>query len=498
MLFLQACTRTPIEAPKADDTGIVRDTADSGDDTGPVPDDTAVPPTPCDAGYPFGAGGVAYATLQAAIDGGGAVIEVCPGSWPTVAVVPAGRAVTLGPMPDGDADTTILDGAGSGPILSVEAGATLDLRDLELRGGVAEDGGAVYVADATLWTTGVRFVDNVAAGDGGAVRFIAVSPGPEVVMEDTLFDGNAAGASGGGAALSFSDAEVYTLSIGDTSFVDNRAPLGGGLFVLGGEMDVDLRTVAFVDNEADNMGGAMIQTSGARVSMTDPVVANNFATGGYGGVLVDDDEAIVRVERGAFNDNVAQGGVAALNLYGSSGTMEIRDSTFIGNLGVGNGALVVSGSALSIDGSSFIDNYTTGSGGALTFASSFFSAGVLEIRDSSFAACHAEDDCGAVYVSGIPSVTLTNVTIDDNAAGRYGGGACLAGTVTLDRGMITRNDAGESGGGLFLDTDTTLTATAVDFGDGADDNTPDDIHGCGALGAYATFTYDPVSGRFCD
>jgi CSLREA domain-containing protein len=115
-----------------------------------------------------------------------------------------------------------------------------------------------------------------------------------------------------------------------------------------------------------------------------------------------------------------------------TGTVTIRGIAIRGGhpLGDGGGLLIESGTSLTLDDSVVADN------------SSFNAGGPLSSKG------------GGILSSGI--LTLTNVTLSGNSAGRdlengFGGGIYNSGTTTLNNSTLSGNSATTNGGGIYND-----------------------------------------------
>jgi CSLREA domain-containing protein len=115
-----------------------------------------------------------------------------------------------------------------------------------------------------------------------------------------------------------------------------------------------------------------------------------------------------------------------------TGTVTIRGSAIRGGhpLGGGGGLLIESGASLTLDDSVVADNSSFNVGGPL------------------------RSEGGGIRSSGI--LTLTNVTLSGNSAGRdlengFGGGIYNSGTTTLNNSTLSGNSATTNGGGIYND-----------------------------------------------
>jgi CSLREA domain-containing protein len=188
-----------------------------------------------------------------------------------------------------------IDGAEASQLLEVDAGVSVTVTGLTLRGGrmLGGDGGAI-VNRGSLTLDGCVLSDNAATGNGGAVR----NSGQLTIDESTLaansalnggaihntgaldvsgstFRGNFTGgiapfAGGGGAILNSGSADV-TIS----TLVGNSAGNGGAI---AGTGSLDVRNSTLTGNQALNSGGGISNPVNA-IGLRASVVAENLAAG---------------------------------------------------------------------------------------------------------------------------------------------------------------------------------------------------------------------------
>src|SRR5688572_17300021 len=104
-------------------------------------------------------------------------------------------------------------------------GASLTLRNLTLRGGGGAYGGSTMLIGGTLATTRVRFEDNHADEDGGALVVDLLS---SAELDETTFLRNNVAIGGGGAVAVYNESR---LTIRASSFLDNAAAFGGAVSI---------------------------------------------------------------------------------------------------------------------------------------------------------------------------------------------------------------------------------------------------------------------------
>ena len=220
-----------------------------------------------------------------------------------------------------------------------------------IRGAESDDDGAgLYfnddsgcVADYTVTVTNSSFLNNDADYQGGAIsdgQDDSESPLTEVIVSGSYFYQNEADL---GAAINL---DGTTLTLSDSTFIDNHAVDEGGALELCNNEAVTVTGSRFVGNTSENSGGAIQQ---------------NCETGN------------LTIELNQFQRNTAvdQGGAIRVQT-GASGT-SITRNTFTGNSAEQGGAVSINDGEVdsylwSITRNSFTKNRATLNGGALHMA----------------------------------------------------------------------------------------------------------------------------------
>jgi hypothetical protein len=313
----------------------------------------------------------------------------------------------------------------------VASGASLTLENLTLQNGLAfgsgsaAEGGAIY-NQGTLVLSGATVQNNQAEGSNGAD---ATKPNQD--------GGNGQDAVGGGI---FSNG---SLTLENSTVVQNNATLGG--------------------NGGNSYG----------------VASSKGGNGGSGfGAGVDIAGGSGNMAGGTLSGNVAQGGAGGAGFYGFGG-----QRINFGYRGGGNGGGVsVNGgtanlTAVTVDG----NQADLGYGGGLNVAS-----GTAYLTDITVDSNQADLGGGVSVLGGM--VSLSNDTVDSNAALSEGGGLDLVGgSVTVSGGTVDSNSAGYLGGGMFIwGTGTTVTLCNLTV----EQNTLDGYGGGGI--SIATSVYVPM------
>ena len=212
------------------------------------------------------------ATLRhaVAVSQPGDTLRFAPGNYPTAGVT-LPHALTLR---GDDAAGAALDGGSAGTVLIVAPGVSAAVEGLTIRGGAGLRGGGIRVeAGGALAARRADLSDN-RADLGGAV-YVA---GGSATIEDSRLSGNTAGM--GGAI--YLDGGSLALMRSDVS--GNRAGAGAGLFA-GATATADLNRVTFAGNVANTVGGA-VHNAGA-LTIAHAILRDNRA-GARGGGLFND------------------------------------------------------------------------------------------------------------------------------------------------------------------------------------------------------------------
>ena len=309
------------------------------------------------------------------------------------------------------------------------------------------NGGALVVSQVSRFNepitgtiSGSKFTNNKAQY-GGAAYFNKGF----VTITDSVFENNVATAEGGAVDFSHASVKDLVVSINNSSFVGNKAPVAGAIFT---NVDSKITNSNFTKNTASK-GGAVLNENGAKLTVDNSTFKDNAADS-YGGAVFNNGELVVSdsvfdsndiVNRGSAG--VDYGGAAIYNwenakldisksnftnniknyvngdrLVGAVttiGNATISDSYFVNNSGRWGGALAatggVSGSAINtidVDGTKFVNNT------ALYGGAAWINEGTVDIDGSNFINNTATAEAGAIYNLG--DLTITCSEFDNNKA----------------------------------------------------------------------------------
>ncbi|MEM9530018.1 MAG: choice-of-anchor Q domain-containing protein [Pseudomonadota bacterium] len=294
------------------------------------------------------------------------------------------------------------------------------------------------------------------SGQGGAINIVdAANSGNAIVINDTTFESNDAGAGGGAINL------TRGATITNSTFLTNSVPFGDGGAIrspLGQLVSTDN---TYRNNSSNANGGAI--SIGALLSTTD-VFEDNSARQGGGAVSINTSGfAQTRFVDGLLQNNTV--GEGTLSFSGRGGALEfqgldglVESTQFLNNLapeagdgGGQGGAIYIAASALRLSISdSTISGSNAGDGGAI------YNEGTLSIARSTLTSNSATDANveprgGAIASTG--TLTVVNSTISGNVVnpgpGNTGDGGAIAsfggGTADINNVTFAFNTAPDAG-----------------------------------------------------
>lgn len=407
-------------------------------------------------------------TIQGAINlaPSGTTISVCAGTWSENLVI-ANKSLRL--VSQDGAGATILDGGGSGTVLTVAISSapgvriegftlqdgsgtgagglqcfrsTLTVIDSVIQDNAGGDGAGLKAVQCTLSVDGTDFLDNVATGQGGGA-FLGGSTGS---ITSSTFDGNTA-EEGGGLALSSSNMTVSgnTISANHATTTDEElhgaGGGGGGVWVYG---TATLTDNTIQGNTSDYNGGGLWLYTGS------PELGGNTIVDNYSGE--DGGGAYTSQTSAWFHDNVVQDNEAfddagGLRIY--VGTMTVEDNVFDGNTaGDDGGGLKLSHSYQIVRRNTFTDNVAGDAGGGLELDNE-----TTNIEDCIFTGNTATRGAGLHSWRNEGAFTIIGAVFEDNTAHDCGGGVQLDNDpyrITISQSEFSSNTASD-GGGLCVD-----------------------------------------------
>jgi parallel beta-helix repeat protein len=382
------------------------------------------------------------------------------GDWPTLnaLVTTSTTPITISLT----SDITILPGnslvisAGrditliSDPVAAIAAGVEF----FQLTGALNQ--ATITLNGGTLRIDGIN-VTHLSPANG---RGVTINSGGTLVLIDGEISGNKDSSFNGGGGV-FVDKGANFIMLGGVIANNTVTQHGGGVSVDG---VFTMFGGAIVSNTAALNGGGvgygefnnMMGLSVARnFTLVDGVIANNTATGGYGGGVSFDKQSVFTMKGGEISNNTAKspfgGGVS-------------NGANFIMLDGVISGNKVTSATGPLSGSGGGVYNLVTGNfemfGGVIVNNTAFSQGGGVHnlgvftlyngtISGNTFASLQEVSGCG---VYNRATFTMKNGTISGNAApnalASYGGGVFNWGTFIMEDGEISGNKA-TNGGGVF-------------------------------------------------
>jgi hypothetical protein len=396
-----------------------------------------------------GAGSLRQAVFDANAHAGANVIDFAPGLSGTITLTSGQLSITNDLTIDGPgADKLAVSGNDASRVFRVSSSITVDIDDLTITHGRADNGGGIWNAGGILGLTHVMVSQNQALGapgsraDGGGVFNTGALTvdhstfSANVVVGGPRVDATVTTGQGGGLA---SRGDGATLLVSYSTFSDNQAIGGAGGPGLAG---------------SNGAGGGLWNSSTLTVAHS--TFTHNLALGGAGGTgqaagngngggLNNNNNTLASVDDSTFTDNLAIGGVGGAGGAGGAGNgggllnvvvnntagvaLSLTHSTFSGNQALGGAAgaggdggdsrgggalnFISTGggpAALTVSHSTFTDNLAIGGNGAPgRLGGGAFGGGIMNLGGNNFNA----------------TLTVTHSTFADNRAtgGRGGTGA---------------------------------------------------------------------------
>ena len=281
------------------------------------------------------------ATWTAGADG---TLHICADTW-YVHVEIDGYDVDLNGV-DGSA-TTVLDGAGSGPVVSV-SNATSTVSGLTIQNGSASLGGGMFVDTTTLTADDLVVTDNSATSDGGGIYTTASA----LDLSSLTIDGNAATNDGGGLMV---DGGTTTTLDNVTITTNSAGAYGGGIMFDTTTGAQSITNSDISSNLASNYGGGIAcSNASSPLTIEDSTFDSNTATFYFGGAM-DLDECTASLDTVSLDSNASSRG-GGIN---TNANLELVDVDLTNGTASWGGALYLalsSGESCTMSGGSVEDN----------------------------------------------------------------------------------------------------------------------------------------------
>lgn len=284
--------------------------------------------------------------------------------------------------------------------------ANLELSNLTLTQGFANEGGAIRASGGFLRLENVTIQNSTASSVGGGLMAVT----NQVQMQNVGLQGNFANNHGGGA------------------YMTNGAYL-------------ECNRCVFSNNSAGGEGGGLRMTQGSLAQLDNTRFIGNQATSG-GGYFHSNSDPVFHTNLEFYNNQATNGGAM---YHTSSNSMYITGARFVGNQATVAGAAVynIFVNLLAIIDATFENN------SALRGTWWMQNCGTCALIDSTMRNNQATENGGALHVQNV-SPFLTNVVLENNRA--LAGGAIWVqnGNLTYNGGRLTNNQSDAGGGAAWL------------------------------------------------
>ena len=300
---------------------------------------------------------------------------------------------------------------------------------------------------------------------------------------DVIFDG------GGDEQLFKINGGNIDVGFDNVTFRNGDAGGGGdgGAIEIENDSDVTISNSSFLNNSADDNGGA-IDIDRGTLTINNTVFNGNAAGDNGGAISTHSDSVTITITDSEFTNNSAVDDGGAIESYSGDLNLTISGTEFTGNTAGDDGGAIDNDAdgTIVIEDSTFTDNEAgltdgSGDGGAINNES-----GTVTITGSEFTN-NTGDNGGAVYAEGEGDVTIIDTTVTGNESDGIGSnlGATSGGIITVIGGDVDANeDDDDDGDGEVIITipDNTVTLPFIDTNPTVNPDPPDPVDGDAPVG----------------
>jgi predicted outer membrane repeat protein len=368
-------------------------------------------------------------------------------------------------------------GEDAGGMIYFSNGSLL-LGDVDVSGGIAQQGGGLYCNASASVTVDVSNFSNNNAKDGGALYCLG-----DLLVSDSRLDGNLASRYGGGIYSEKGDLSVFnSLITGNHIQAYPYEGSGGGIFSQEANLAVQDSTISsnIVYSPNGWTCGGGVSLSGGSASLRQVDILDNSTEAadpmtmfcGGGGVYNGGGSLTLEWVLIHGNDALSPGLTGGGGLYNFNGTAEIRYSTISENRAGEGGGIAWSHNRLNIT-DTLINKNTSVVGGGLHISgtdsvvnllrttvqgnsASEIAGGILlyyeklSLVDSLVAENTAGVRGGGIFQYDFTNLAITNSTLSGNIAGEEGGGIYTVGTAEVTHSTFAGNRASNASS-IFFD-----------------------------------------------
>ena len=336
------------------------------------------------------------------------------------------------------------------------------------------NGGALVVSQVSRFNepitgtiSGSKFTNNKAQY-GGAAYFNKGF----VTITDSVFENNVATAEGGAVDFSHASVKDLVVSINNSSFVGNKAPVAGAIFT---NVDSKITNSNFINNSAAKIGGAIC-------NVNDLTVENSKFVNNTPQAIHNSKELHLGIETFTDLQNAIDLVDGILTLDSDIAMTDDEAAGFVNGVAI-NKDIVIDGKGHTISAEDLGRIFSIGEGFTVTLTNATLINGKAT-------------EGGAIYNDG--SLTLSDVKLSDNAADSYGGAVFNNGELVVSDSVFDSNDivnrgsasVDYGGAAIYNWYDGTLTVSGSNF----TNNIKNYKNGDRLVGAVATIGDATVSG----
>ena len=278
------------------------------------------------------------------------------------------------------------------------------------------NGGALVVSQVSRFNepitgtiSGSKFTNNKAQY-GGAAYFNKGF----VTITDSVFENNVATAEGGAVDFSHASVKDLVVSINNSSFVGNKAPVAGAIFT---NVDSKITNSNFINNSAAKIGGAIC-------NVNDLTVENSKFVNNTPQAIHNSKELHLGIETFTDLQNAIGLVDGILTLDSDIAMTDDEAAGFVNGVAI-NKDIVIDGKGHTISAEDLGRIFSIGEGFTVTLTNATLINGKA-------------DKGGAIYNDG--SLTLSDVKLSDNAADSYGGAVFNNGHLVVGNSVFDSND----------------------------------------------------------
>ena len=309
------------------------------------------------------------------------------------------------------------------------------------------NGGALVVSQVSRFNepitgtiSGSKFTNNKAQY-GGAAYFNKGF----VTITDSVFENNVATAEGGAVDFSHASVKDLVVSINNSSFVGNKAPVAGAIFT---NVDSKITNSNFINNSAAKIGGAIC-------NVNDLTVENSKFVNNTPQAIHNSKELHLGIETFTDLQNAIDLVDGILTLDSDIAMTDDEAAGFVNGVAI-NKDIVIDGKGHTISAEDLGRIFSIGEGFTVTLTNATLINGKA-------------DKGGAIYNDG--SLTLSDVKLSDNTADSYGGAVFNNGHLVVGNSVFDSNDivnrgsasVDYGGAAIYNWYDGTLTVSGSNF-----------------------------------